>query len=481
MRDGIALLGELPKDGVDWILNSGTKEEVAKDKVIIKEGTYPDCVYFIMEGLVGISISAVSLNPIASRGPGEVLGELSFLEDVRASATVVALEPTVILAIPKDLLKQKLCENPYFGREFYRALAMIVYRRLKEQMSTVEAVGGLPEAGFSATSNWERLSKAIGEFKELVQSADAEALKHDGLVPSRFVREIETRFSDFCEFVNNEIGDKSLENSTLKQELGRRLQVEILPYILLTKTGERFYSKPRGYAGDYLTIEWIYENFPAGSGRIGPVLDRAILNCPGCKAVRNRRGLLSKKIMNILKLKENSNVNITSLASGPAREVFDVFETIEDSELLSVTLVDIDLQALAYVSEKRDKNRLKRHIKLIPGNLIYIAVGREDLKIKNQDLVYSIGLIDYFEDKFVVTLLNYIHKLLKPGGRVVLGNFHPNNPEKAFMEYVWDWKLIHRSNEQMNQLFLRSEFNMSCTNIEFEDEGINLFAECIKN
>jgi hypothetical protein len=36
-------------------------------------------------------------------------------------------------------------------------------------------------------------------------------------------------------------------------------------------------------------------------------------------------------------------------------------------------------------------------------------------------LVYSIGLIDYFSDRFVVSLLDYIHGLLKPGGSAILG------------------------------------------------------------
>ena len=42
------------------------------------------------------------------------------------------------------------------------------------------------------------------------------------------------------------------------------LRLELLPYLLLTRSAERIYRKPRGYEGDFLTIEWMYANEPGG-------------------------------------------------------------------------------------------------------------------------------------------------------------------------------------------------------------------------
>lgn len=86
----------------------------------------------------------------------------------------------------------------------------------------------------------------------------------------------------------------------------------------------------------------------------------------------------------------------------------------------------------------------KLPIDLHQENLIYLALGRRQLNLPPQDLVYSIGLIDYFNDQLVVKLAD-AHQILRPGGRLVLGNFHPSNPSKAFMDYVLDWRLLHRS------------------------------------
>jgi hypothetical protein len=120
-------------------------------------------------------------------------------------------------------------------------------------------------------------------------------------------------------------------------------------------------------------------------------------------------------------------------------------------------------------------------MKLLSGNLVYLALGREKIDIEPQDLIYSIGLIDYFNDAFVIKFLNYLHGLLKPSGKIILGNFHPNNSSRAYMDHVLEWELIHRTEDDMNRLFSSSDFNSPCTNIQFEEEGINLFAECIKS
>ena len=90
------------------------------------------------------------------------------------------------------------------------------------------------------------------------------------------------------------------------------------------------------------------------------------------------------------------------------------------------------------------------------------------------------GLIDYFKDRFVIALLDYIYELLKPGGKVILGNFHSNNPAKAFLDHILEWKLIHRTEEDMNRLFAASKFKKPCTGIAFEESGVNLFASCSK-
>ena len=70
--------------------------------------------------------------------------------------------------------------------------------------------------------------------------------------------------------------------------------------------------------------------------------------------------------------------------------------------------------------------------------------------------------------------------MLRPGGKVILGNFHPRNPTKAMMDHVLDWKLTHRDEADMNRLFEESAFGRACTEIQYEPGRVNLFASCVK-
>jgi SAM-dependent methyltransferase len=203
------------------------------------------------------------------------------------------------------------------------------------------------------------------------------------------------------------------------------------------------------------------------------------LNSPIAKAIRNRRALLAKEIMRTVEAKDGA-AYVTSLACGPAQAVFDVFQQLDDHPQLYASLVDIDLQALAYVADRRDKAGLQNRMNLINANLVYLALGRQKLELNEQDLIYSIGLTDYFNDKFVVKLLNWIHGRLRPGGKVILCNFHQNNYCKELMDYVLEWRLLHRSEEKMHRLFTASLFGRPCTRIQFESEGISFLADCIK-
>ena len=142
--------------------------------------------------------------------------------------------------------------------------------------------------------------------------------------------------------------------------------------------------------------------------------------------------------------------------------------------------LDIDLQALAFVADWRDKAGLKSRIQLLNQNLISLALGREKLQVPPQDLVYSIGLIDYFDDRLVIKMLDFIYEVLAPGGRVILGNFHPRNQTRALMDYLLEWRLIHRTEADMDRLFAGSKFKSVAASTRFESAGVNLFSECVK-
>ena len=324
------------------------------------------------------------------------------------------------------------------------------------------------------------LENELNSFKKLILEADKRAIKNQSIVEEKDVKSIKSKFERLYLLFDDLIRSEQEMSPEIEQKFGNIFQREMLPYILLTEAGERCYSKPRGYAGDYHMIESIYQNNQRGSGRLGCVLDSCFLDLPAAQAARNRRRVLVKEIKKVLEKTNNGQVNIMSIASGPAKEIFDIFDFIDNPSQLKIKLLDFDIQALSFVNEKLTKINLNNQVELLNENIIYLITEKRKLEIEKQDFIYSIGVIDYLKDETVVKLINYIYKILKPGGKVILGNFHSANPNKAFMDYVLDWRLIHRDENDMNRLFNSSKFQKTCTKIFLEERKINLFAECIK-
>ncbi len=471
------LLGALTNEQNQHLFELGTEQTVPEGRVLVEEGTPINTLYFVLEGLFHIQTRSIP-GPLAILGHGEIVGEMSFIDPHEASASVVAAEDSRVLALPHESLRSFLETDPVAAASMYRSLAAIVSRRLRRTMGYLSRQS--QERAASQDSHFNQIREFLDTFKDTMLQYDKATLKDDTARKEQLGREIRKRFLEFSRMLNDTIGVDSELSEVARTLIGQMVQRELLPYVQMTECARRFYSKPRGYAGDFFTIELIYRNAGAGTGPVGPLLDDCFLAEPAAQAVRNRRALLAGKIKETLGQVDGRPARVTSLACGPAREVFDVYEQIDDPANLEVTLVDMDTKALSFVSNTAMERQVSRHIRLIPENLIYLAVGRRNLDIPPQDLIYSIGLIDYFGDQLVIKLLDYIYTILAPGGRVILGNFHPRNPTKALMDHVLEWNLIHRSEEDMNRLFQASKFNRPATNIMFEEQRINLFAECVR-
>lgn len=82
----------------------------AKGQVILEEGEVGDAVYIIVDGRVEIRAGKVATNPrmLAIRGRGDVIGEMALFDDKPHMASAVAVDDTVVNAMPRDEFKRRL-------------------------------------------------------------------------------------------------------------------------------------------------------------------------------------------------------------------------------------------------------------------------------------------------------------------------------------------------------------------------------------
>lgn len=291
---------------------------------------------------------------------------------------------------------------------------------------------------------------------------------------------VQARIAAACDSLSEQIRVHLLDDDPDADELGAFVRTETYPYLGLSTLIDRSYTKPRGYAGDYLTLQMVYDDEPDGVRRLGPHIDRWFLGIPASRAVKNRRRLLRDLIVDTAGTIHGRPIAITSLACGPAREIFDIFDESDHPDI-TATCLDIDDQALDYAQGIADNVGVHERVSFFRANAVKLALGRETLALRDQDLVYSIGLIDYLPDRLVVRLLDWIFATLRPGGTAVVGNFDVGNPDKAFMDHLLDWRLIHRSPDDLVTLFGQSAFGAAPVDIRREATGINLFASASKH
>ena len=232
---------------------------------------------------------------------------------------------------------------------------------------------------------------------------------------------------------------------------------------------KRCLDKPLGYAGDFQMMIYIYEEavFEAQSN-MAKLLNYYIFDHPAANAVRNRAKIIQGMIQQ--RMAQLGSLSIASIACGPAREVAATVQMLGDSMgKIKWTLFDQDKEAMeAAKSRLPDDPRLEAtQINAGVKELI-----RKTVSIGNQDIIYSLGLFDYLEDKVASTVIQRLYDELNPGGLLVVGNF-ADHPLRGLMEAAMDWYLLYRTVDDC----LRIGKNGAPDGEHFvmqEPEGVNL-------
>jgi len=138
VRKALFLLGVLDDSDLDWMIKVGRRQEVTPGSLLIREGTQVDAVFLVIDGLLAVRVAARGDENIALLRSGEIVGEMSFVDSRPPSASVLAVDPTIVLAIPRPALASKLEDDVRFAARFYRSLAVFLSDRLR---STVSQLG----------------------------------------------------------------------------------------------------------------------------------------------------------------------------------------------------------------------------------------------------------------------------------------------------------------------------------------------------
>lgn len=129
------LLAWFNQSDIDWLLTVSQKKSINTGTYILQERERSPYLFILIEGLFGIETSRKKGSFDIKLGPGEILGEMSFIDNSLPSASVKALENATVLAIDKGILEEKLNSDKDFAARFFRAISAVLANRLRETMN----------------------------------------------------------------------------------------------------------------------------------------------------------------------------------------------------------------------------------------------------------------------------------------------------------------------------------------------------------
>jgi extracellular factor (EF) 3-hydroxypalmitic acid methyl ester biosynthesis protein len=267
---------------------------------------------------------------------------------------------------------------------------------------------------------------------------------------------------------------------------GYYFRQQVWSFIIGAEFMKRTNLKPRGYAGDSVMMQMLYDNEFVGNYVFNKLMHRHPLSMPAAQAVRNRRALVPKLLTAArerLPAEASGGFRAMSLACGPARELLEVFGPGMDGTGVHLTLLDQDTDALDTAKDTIKQIERSRNYRV---QVQYVAESVRTL-LRSRNLVeqlgsfhfiYSMGLFDYLTPPVAKAVLHRMYSLLEPGGSLAIGNYHASNPNQNYMAYWLDWSLYYRTEKEF--LALTEGLEGAVSTIGFDASGCQMFLTVIR-
>jgi extracellular factor (EF) 3-hydroxypalmitic acid methyl ester biosynthesis protein len=462
-------------------------------EVIMTEGTQAFNLYYVESGTVEVTYGGREKAIIvAFIKTGELFGEIGFFDHHSRVRTLRATVDSVIRTWDQESMERMKNREPVLYGAFVTLLAQTIcakFRRVLEEREPLVAYSAALSTGrrsFQESGDltarsfqspfWPKVNQLVETFKaDLFDlSIRLQQLPEGSSPPEPF----QERCRIILDHFNTELEDlrRSIEGHDLEGPFWGYIFKEIFPYFMRSRFAERAYYKPKGYAGDFQIMEMIYANRPQGDGRLGGLVDQWCLNTSAARAVRGRRSLLKKLLEKEANLpaSRQETMRILNLACGSCRELFDFLGEKKSPAPVEAICLDADPEALEFTHQKVNVFSHRAVIRFMQTDVVRWIIGRDKHPFGLLDFIYSAGLTDYLEDSLFQTLARRAYEYLKPGGVFVAGNFGPGNPNRAFMDHLLQWKLIHRDPEKLRLLLADTPFGAE-VEVYSEPEGVNLF------
>jgi extracellular factor (EF) 3-hydroxypalmitic acid methyl ester biosynthesis protein len=251
--------------------------------------------------------------------------------------------------------------------------------------------------------------------------------------------------------------EDQIDEADVVNELQSEFQNAIEPWFQQSWFMDRARTKPRGCPGDYALLNSIYDGQVKSSG-LGGYLDLYFLRSDLGRAVPARmeslRSFLGHEIA-----QSDRDLRIMNVACGPCREYF-VGLDYPASRNVSIICIDSDEEALDHVRSRLSVSDVRADVRCVNYNALRMRSAQKNIRnFGVQDIIYSIGLLDYVPDRFLVPIMRGLRESLVPGGTLFVAFKDMFRYDKAEYQWFVDWFFYQRTEEECRRLIVQAGFD----------------------
>jgi CRP-like cAMP-binding protein len=125
-----------------WLRESTGRKRAHRGDFLYRPGEPADPLYVVEEGLVKVSVCSSTGRDLTLGlyGPGEVFGEEAVLEDGRRVAFATALQPSVLIVVPRARLHAVIARD----KEAASLLTRLLAARVRDSIRQLESIAWTP-------------------------------------------------------------------------------------------------------------------------------------------------------------------------------------------------------------------------------------------------------------------------------------------------------------------------------------------------
>ncbi|MBK7423507.1 MAG: cyclic nucleotide-binding domain-containing protein [Propionivibrio sp.] len=133
MRKVLYILGQLTDQDTDWLAVVGKRVHVKSGELLVRQGEHLDQLFIVLDG--ELKVLAAQGQEIARVGVGDILGEMSFVDDSPTSASVQTISEVLVLAVEHRLISQRMAADAAFAARFYKSIAIFLADRMRNVLA----------------------------------------------------------------------------------------------------------------------------------------------------------------------------------------------------------------------------------------------------------------------------------------------------------------------------------------------------------